>query len=355
VSSTDGDTERTALSIANTDIKVWKSGATTLASKNSGGATHIANGEYYCVLDATDTDTIGPLKLTIHVATALYVQVFCVVLDEAVYDVLFGTTALSTLGGTAQTGDAFARLGAPAGASVSADIAAVAAYVDTEVGAIKTQTDKMVFTVANQLDVNVIDWKGATAPAMTGDAFARLGAPAGASVSADIAAVATYVDTEVAAIKAKTDNLPIDPADASDIAASFSTVNSTLSTIAGYIDTEVAAIKAKTDNLPADPADESNILAAIAALNNLSAAQVNAEVVDALATDTYAEPGQGAPAATTTIAAKINYLYKLMRNKKEQTATAFKLYDDAGTTVDQKSTVSDDTVTATRGELVSGP
>lgn len=57
------------------------------------------------------------------------------------------------------------------------------------------------------------------------------------------------VDTEVAAIKAKTDNLPPDPADASDIAAAFSTVNSTLATINGYIDTEVAAIKAKTDLL----------------------------------------------------------------------------------------------------------
>ncbi len=42
---------------------------------------------------------------------------------------------------------------------------------------------------------------------LTGDAFVRLGAPAGASVSADIAA-----------IKAKTDNLPSDPADASVIA-----------------------------------------------------------------------------------------------------------------------------------------
>lgn len=96
VDSTDGNTEETGLTIANTDIKIWKTGATTLASKNSGGATHIANGEYYCVLDATDTDTIGPLKVTCHVSGALYVQVFCTVLDEAVYDVMFGTTALAT-------------------------------------------------------------------------------------------------------------------------------------------------------------------------------------------------------------------------------------------------------------------
>lgn len=36
-----------------------------------------------------------------------------------------------------------------------------------------------------------------------------------------LTAIASYLDTEVAAIKAKTDNLPADPADASDILASF--------------------------------------------------------------------------------------------------------------------------------------
>lgn len=126
VDSTDGNTEETALTIANTDIKIWKTGATTLANKTSGGATHIANGEYYCVLDATDTDTIGPLKVTVHVAGALYVQVFCTVLDEAVYDVLFGTTAISTLGGTAQTGDSYALAnGANGFVAIKGDTAAI--------------------------------------------------------------------------------------------------------------------------------------------------------------------------------------------------------------------------------------
>jgi hypothetical protein len=64
---------------------------------------------------------------------------------------------------------------------------------NADIVAIKAKTDGLTFTVANQVDVNVVDWKGSAAPAMTGDAFARLGAPAGASVSADIAAV--KVDT----------------------------------------------------------------------------------------------------------------------------------------------------------------
>lgn len=83
-----------------------------------------------------------------------------------------GTVATLT-GHTAQTGDAFARLGAPAGASVSADIAAVKAdsaailvdtgttldgaiaTVDTVVDAIKVKTDSLTFTQAGHVDANV--------------------------------------------------------------------------------------------------------------------------------------------------------------------------------------------------------
>jgi hypothetical protein len=93
---TDGKTAETALTIANTDIKIWKTGGTTEASKNSGGGTHIAAGRYYAVLDATDTDTIGPLEINVHVTGALPVKKQCCVLDEAVFDALFGTVALAT-------------------------------------------------------------------------------------------------------------------------------------------------------------------------------------------------------------------------------------------------------------------
>lgn len=83
--------------------------------------------------------------------------------------------------------------------------------------------------------------------------------------------------------------------------------------------------------------------------------RVNAEVLDVFATDTYAEPGQGAPAATTTLAAKLNYLYKWARNKKDQTATQVRYYADNATTVDHKATVSDDGTTTVVDEIETGP
>lgn len=91
--STDGNTEETGLTIANTDIKLWKNGATTLANKNSGGATHISNGIYYAVLDATDTNTVGPMVIFVHVSGALAVRVECHVYEEAIYDALYGASA----------------------------------------------------------------------------------------------------------------------------------------------------------------------------------------------------------------------------------------------------------------------
>jgi hypothetical protein len=88
VSSTDGNTEATTLTILNSDIKLWAEGGTTLASKNSGGATHIAGGLYYAVLDATDTATAGKLEVNVHVAGALAVRREFLVLPQKVYDSL---------------------------------------------------------------------------------------------------------------------------------------------------------------------------------------------------------------------------------------------------------------------------
>lgn len=82
-----------------------------------------------------------------------------------------------------------------------------------------------------------------------------------------VASIFALLDTEIAAIKAKTDNLPVDPADASDIAAAFAITNAFIDTevaaILAAVDTEVGAIKAKTDNLPINPASQTNLDVAV--------------------------------------------------------------------------------------------
>jgi hypothetical protein len=186
----------------------------------------------------------------------------------------------------------------------------------------------------------------------------------------------------VSAIKAKTDALPSDPADQSAVEAAITTAAMTaagirtavglasanldtqlakLDTIDDFLDTEVAAIKVKTDNLPSDPADQSAVEAAITAATSPLATAVNLATLDtvadailALLDDARTEPGQGAPPVSADMATKVDYLYKLMRNKLEQTSTELKVYADNGSTVDHKATVSDDGTTYTRGELATG-
>ena len=152
-----------------------------------------------------------------------------------------GTSVIGEVVGefTIEKSAAFIRLGAPAGASVSADIAAIEAQTDdigvagaglTALGDTRianldaTVSSRLAPTVAARtLDVSAggeagVDWAnvGTQSTAVnlsattvnltntvttytgntvqTGDSFARLGLPAGASVSADIAAIEAQTD-----------------------------------------------------------------------------------------------------------------------------------------------------------------
>lgn len=82
-------------------------------------------------------------------------------------------------------------------------------------------------------------------------------------------------------------------------------------------------------------------------------ASVNAEVVDALGTDTLAELGVAAPSATPTIKQAIMLLYMALRNESLTTSALLSIKNDAGTVITKKA-LSDDTSTFTAGELVAG-
>jgi hypothetical protein len=93
VDDTDFKSVENALTIANTDVKLKKNGAAS-GNKNSGGATADGTaGLYHLTWDATDTSTVGELHFAVLVAGALIVWGTYVVLEEAVYDALFGASA----------------------------------------------------------------------------------------------------------------------------------------------------------------------------------------------------------------------------------------------------------------------
>lgn len=289
VDDADGKTAETALTIANTDIKVWKAGATTLANKNSGGATHISGGIYYAVLDATDTDTIGPLVLFVAVSGALAVRLECEVLDEAQYDALFGTTAYSTLTAAAVRTELTTELGridaavstrlATAGYTAPLDAAGTrsavglaAANLDTQIGDLPTNAE-LAASQASADDATLAAIAALPTPLDAAGVRTAVGL-ASANLDTQLAALAAYLDTEVAAILAA-------------------------------VDTEVAAIKAKTDNLPAAPAATGDIPTANANADALldRAAGVETGVTprQALRGILAAALGKLSGAATTTV------------------------------------------------------
>lgn len=92
IDDTDFKTLETALTIANTDIKLSANGGASV-NKNSGGATHIANGMYSVTFNATDTATVGELAVSIKMSGALIVVAKFLVLEESVYDSLFAASA----------------------------------------------------------------------------------------------------------------------------------------------------------------------------------------------------------------------------------------------------------------------
>lgn len=95
VDETDGQTPETALTISQTDVLLWKQGGTGFSSKNeSTAATHRSNGCYTVPLDATDTNTLGQLIVSVDEAGALPVRHDFQVVPANVWDSLFSTDKL---------------------------------------------------------------------------------------------------------------------------------------------------------------------------------------------------------------------------------------------------------------------
>ncbi len=240
VDSTDGNTAETGLTIANTDIKIRKSGATTLANKNSGGGTHISGGVYSAVLDATDTDTLGSGEIYCQVSGALYVKETFTVLPAQVYDsLILGSDLLQVdvtqVGGTAQTaGDI---IGDTNDIQARLPAALVSGRIDASIGAVAS---------------NAI-----TAAALASDAGAEIASAVRTELTTELSRIDAAITTRLAgASYTAPDNTSIaailvDTAEIGVAGAGLTALASAtnLATVAGYLDTEIAAIKTVTDKV----------------------------------------------------------------------------------------------------------
>src|SRR5688500_2066765 len=84
--SVDGVTPETALTLT---VKTAKNGGAKAARSSATAITHDADGDYTVELDATDTSTIGRLRVSATATGALPVWEDFTVLHANVYDVIF--------------------------------------------------------------------------------------------------------------------------------------------------------------------------------------------------------------------------------------------------------------------------
>lgn len=461
---TDGVTEETGLSPT---VEVSKAGAAFAARSSATAITHDANGWYRVELNTTDTGTLGILKVKFDdAATHLPVWHTFMVVPANIYDSLVGgsdlidvsvtqwlgtaaatptvagvpevdlthlggvaqsaadlkdfaddgydpatnkvqgvvlTDTLTTYtGNTPQTGDSFARLGAPAGASVSADIAAIEAQTDdigaagagltalataanlatvaADVGSIllQTTTDGVQIDPDNKTEIAGLVWDEAHADHTNELSFGAMLQPqrtgtaqAGSANSITLDAGASAIDdfykgSSIRIVGGTGAGQPARRINSYNGATKEAVINATWVTNPNATSVFLIIPQAAVDMASVN-ADEQQAIDLGAASGQImtylddfvsdkaSPAQVATEILDALTVDTYAEPGQGAPPATASIKDKLGYVYKFLRNKHTQTATTFSVFADDTTTVDHKATVSDDGTTLTRTEIASGP
>tara|TARA_R100001163_G_C5068498_1_gene208963 strand:- start:10163 stop:12442 length:2280 start_codon:yes stop_codon:yes gene_type:complete len=333
---TDGKTAETGLTISQADIRLSKGGGNFAQKNESSTSTHDEIGFYIVVLDATDTNTCGELLVACHESGALPVFKTFYVLEEAIYDAMFGASAnafnsdgrvdVASIEGSDATDQinaacdtALSDYDAPTKAEMDSafsttngKIDTVDDFLDTEVAAILADTNELQADWANggRLDllldsviskVDVVDgivdtilvdtnelqtdWvNGGRLDLLLDSAISKIDVvdgivddilvDTGTTLDGKLDTIDDFLDTEVAAILADTNELQgdwanggrldllldsvISKVDVIDgivddiLVDTGTTIPATLTTIDDFLDTEVAAILADTNELQGD-------------------------------------------------------------------------------------------------------
>lgn len=258
--SSDHVTEATGKTIA---ITISKAGG-AFGNPNAGAtnATEISSGWYKVTLDATDTGTLGIIALRGAVATIDDVS-------DRFFVVSASTGGLTNL--DAAITSRMATYTQPTGflaASFPSDPADQSLVI--------TATDALA-TLIGDLPTNA---ELATALGTADDAVLTAidALPTNAELATALGTADDAVLAQIALVKAQTDNLPSDPADASVIAGLIAAVEAKIDTIDDFLDTEIAAIKTKTDQLVFTTANQVDVN--VQSINDVALTGTGVETTD---------------------------------------------------------------------------
>lgn len=210
----------------------------TVANKVDANATHAAG-------TAWNSGAIGAATLATDTITAAKIAADAIGASELAADAvteiqsgLATAAALSTVAGYVDT-----------------EVAAILAAVDTEVAAIKAKTDNLPAAPAATSDIPTA---AAVADAVWEETLGDHSATSGSTAEA-LAAAGGAGDPWITPLPGSYSAGQAGKIVGDILVDTGTDIPATLATIAAYIDTEVAAIKAKTDNLPAAPAATGDI------------------------------------------------------------------------------------------------
>jgi hypothetical protein len=148
-------------------------------------------------------------------------------------------------------------------------------------------------------------------------------------------------------------NKGLDPSSPRGQFADWDVTGQTITTsFTTYVGSDSAGVKAKTDNLPASPAavGSAMTLAANQDVRNVTGT-VPAVALTAAGLDAISVADPGAPANHTTLAKMLVAVWRALWKKETLTATQQKRYADNGTTVNATAAVADDLTTQSRGDF----
>lgn len=217
--------------------------------------------------------------------------------------------------------------------------------IDTNVSAIKTKTDQLVFTIANKVDaaiVNAASFAQAAADLVWGSATRTLTAFS-FSVALSAAAVNAIWDQLLTAI---TTASSIGKLIKDNLDATISSRSSQTSVDTKSSQTSVDAIKAKTDQLVFTTANRVDSTVVDKTGFSLSAAGI-----DAILDDTPAAELVSVPTTTGTLRAMIQYIFSYLRNKRTVTGSIETLFKEDSIATIGTAAVTDDGSTFTKGKM----